>query len=89
MGKNDTKSKAPKAKVAAAKTKSPVKKCGGAKTKGKSGKNAEQVIMEALATFLVRGNDTPERSKVRLRYRAKRVPHRNAYLYLLYPRLCL
>lgn len=67
MGKNDTKPKKSKTKVAAAKIKSPIKKSGGAKAKknSKSGKNAEQVIMEALATFLVRGNETPERAKVR------------------------
>lgn len=65
MGKNDTKPKTSKTKVAAAKIKSPMKKSRGAKNNSKSGKNAEQVIMEALATFLVRGNETPERAKVR------------------------
>ena len=64
MGKSDFGTNKPKAKMASAKTKAAMKSTGGAKAKNKDGKNAEQVIMEALATFFVRGNDAPDRSKV-------------------------
>ena len=59
MGKTDTK---PTKSKAAAKAKSPAKTSGGGGKK--DGKNAEQVIMEVLATFFVKGNKEPLREKV-------------------------
>lgn len=58
MGKTNTKSNKDKSST---KAKSPAAK---AKSSGDGKKGADQAIMEALATFLQRGNEAPERSKV-------------------------